>query len=313
MHHQRCVCPQCGTTLRVKDRAYLNRPVPCPDCRTPLVLKATKDDQLEVALAAPSADSVPAQPVPKTMAAQTSHPVVQRLRDWSTNVTVISWAAALLVAAMIGVAVYSTRKPSPNRHTDVAAQPPVPAVNEKENRPDETPSALSQESEPTEAMADAVPSPDSPEAPLDPAELPAPVASESITEDIPPADAAVAVAEAAALQPAVVAAEPPLPKVDLDAALAQPLKAFRQSRSSSRRELLDLMEEMLGAPIRYDVIELGDAAKPLDQKLSLDLQDVTVADVLAKVLDKTELSFVREPDGLRLQKKDAADDEKSSN
>jgi hypothetical protein len=96
-----------------------------------------------------------------------------------------------------------------------------------------------------------------------------------------------------------VAAAPP---VDLDAALTQPLQRFRQTRGAARRELLELVEEMLGAPIRYDVEALGDAAAALDQRITLDLNDVTVEVVLRRVLEGSGLIYEREKDGLRLRR-----------
>src|SRR4029078_6033977 len=116
MHQQRCVCPQCGTTLRVKDRAYLNRPIPCPDCRTPLVLKATADGGLEAPLAKPRPESLP-RPAMKSTHSQAGRPLLQRLREWSTNVGVTSWVAAVVMATMIAAAMYRTRNPATNTKT----------------------------------------------------------------------------------------------------------------------------------------------------------------------------------------------------
>ena len=93
----RCACPQCGTTLRVKDRAYLGRPVPCPDCRTRLVLKVVDADHLEAVLADVPA---PEQPIMSRPASKSAWSY--RLQSWATNVTVISWAATFVVAVLIG-------------------------------------------------------------------------------------------------------------------------------------------------------------------------------------------------------------------
>jgi hypothetical protein len=128
---------------------------------------------------------------------------------------------------------------------------------------------------------------------------------EEVAAEFPPADAAEVVAEqrtAAGPVPIAFIAEP-LPPVDFDLALAQPLKLFRQERAVSRQELLELVSEMLGAPIRYDLEALGSAARPLEQKILFELQDATVGDVLAKVLEKTDLDYDRERDGLRLRVK----------
>jgi hypothetical protein len=134
----------------------------------------------------------------------------------------------------------------------------------------------------------------------------------SVPGDPTPAVVAVEPLDTAPLPPADLPApeEPPepvdtKPKIDLNAALAQRLLRFRQGRSVPRRELLDLVEEMLGAPIRYDRASLGEAAEALEQAITLDLQDVTVEDVLRRVLDQSDLTYEREGDGVRLRRKGA--------
>src|SRR5262249_55762315 len=121
MHAQRCVCPKCGTTLRVKDRGYLNRPIPCPDCRTLLVLRATNDDQLEATLAEPTSDA-DAKPAIHSRDAAAGQSMRLRLPVWMTNVTAVSWATALLLAAMIaGAAVWPRQRAIPT-NSRIAAQ-----------------------------------------------------------------------------------------------------------------------------------------------------------------------------------------------
>src|SRR5262249_53544420 len=101
MQHQRCVCPQCGTTLRVKDRAYFNRPVPCPDCRTLVVIVPVGDDELQVHLA-----EVPVEEIRKPPT-----PAVARVKSWTPNVIVVSGLAVFIVAAMIAGAALWPRSP----------------------------------------------------------------------------------------------------------------------------------------------------------------------------------------------------------
>lgn len=472
----RCVCPQCGTTLRVKDRLYLDRPVPCPDCRTLLVLKAVDADHLKAVLAeepaAVNPTTAPSTPGPKG---------TNRLKDWVTNVTVVSWGATLVVAVMIaGVALWPKRPLRPTLSDSTPAPSALAVDPPEQTAPDivepgvaipfnpgpwaarETDSSdvrlerlgqrlaeylhrhghwptddpprsfLVELQQPLEdnAAGHIVPEflnpllketttlagagvthfvgvagvgEDAPELPVDhpragifgtervtkrehvtdglshtmllmgvenhlgpwansgPATM-RPLAQEpylhgpdgfgtgqadgmfvlmadgsvkfldsgthpvlirrmaAMADGLPldlsvPGDPAPALAQSepdnvGALPPADIpkAMEPadiaePLPQFDFDAALNQPMQRFRQDRASPRRELLDLLEEMLGAPICYDVEALGSAAEALDQNVSLDLRDVTVGDVLQKVLDKSDLTYEREKRNLRLRRK----------
>ena len=479
MHHRRCVCPHCGRTLRVKDRAYLERPIPCPDCKTLLVLKAVDDDRLEAVLAEEPKIAAPEIEKEKPPRAD------GEWSRWLTNPKVISWTATLAVAALMAAfAIWPRREPakpqaSVQPSSDVEEmkpiaepietappEPPLWAAHETDG-PEERLERLGlrlndylqehgrwprqtaqnngeepnqsflvelQQPKTAEEMTAVVPEflnpkfsvmtmpdgtgvthfvgvagvgEDGPQLPADhpragifgtdrgarkedvtdglsqtllmlgvdtnfgpwaaagPATI-RPLTAEpylhgpdgfgtgqeygmfalmadgsvkfldadthpvlmrrmaAMADGLPldlsvPGDPAPYVAESEPLDttpwppadlpgpedaPAVAAAEPPKPMIDLDAALAQPLERFRQARGVSRRELLDLMEEMLGAPIRYDAKSLGDAAAALDQPVTFDLQNVTVEDVLKQVLDKSELTFDREKDGLRLRRKD---------
>lgn len=281
MQHQRCVCPQCGTTLRVKDRAYFNRPVPCPDCRTLVVIVPVGDDKLEVQLAdVPVEESrKPATPAfPATVA---------RAPSWTPNVIVVSWLAAFVVAAMIAGAALWPRSSRRTAVVDQSVEPKIPQDKIAKVEPEPKP-APSVDKDPVPAVDVLADVPIEPLLALEP---------EPIELDFPPADAALVARADGVLPPAAQ----PVREIDLEAALAQPLLEFRQDRSIPRRELLELLEEFLGAPIRYDAEELGDAAKSLEQLVSFTLERITVGDVLAKVLEGTGLTPHREPDGLRLK------------
>jgi hypothetical protein len=254
------------------------------------------DGRLEVRSVEP-----PAEPAIVTIAAALpatkSEPSrFQRWRELATNVTVISWVATLAVAGMVGVALFRPKRPPQKTSDRVAIKRPTERA--------ETP-ILETPTEPEPSMND-VPEPSPPivqaESTPDDEPIDALLVVESV--DAQPADAGplAGTDPSVPAEPPAVVAEP-LPPVDFDQRLAQPLKSFRQDRAIPRRELLDLLEEMLGAPIRYDADELGDAAKRLDQKLSLDLSDITVGDLLAKVLDQTPFTYDRERDALRLRLK----------
>jgi hypothetical protein len=108
--------------------------------------------------------------------------------------------------------------------------------------------------------------------------------------------------ETVATPPAVV--EKPAVKIDVDSLLKQRLQKFSTDRPVSRQDLLELVEEMLGAPIRYDRKELGE--KNLERTMSVDLDGTTVGGVLKAVLDSAGWEFVIEEGGLRLKPRQVA-------
>lgn len=286
-----CVCPRCDTTLRVKDRAYLNRPIPCPVCRAVLVLAVNESEQLIATLEESAASGNQQSSAMHSRSASAT--LSQRLRAWASNVTVVSWTATLLVAGMIGLLLWRSNPPRTKGPADIATV-------ENSVSPDEGETGRTIESNPAPGIQLEVPKQlADPEDKAQPQPA-VPVASDA---DASPVDALTVVKAAPPHAPQIpAAAAPPAPPVDFERALSQPLAVFRQSRAIARLELLELLEELLGAPIRYDADELGDAAKQLDEKIAFELQDITVGDVLARVLDQTGIAYEEERDGLRLRK-----------
>lgn len=302
MHPQRCVCPKCGITLRVKERTYLGRPIPCPECQTPLILTIVDDDQLRVALAElPASPVVASRPVVER---SPSFAVVwnQRLRGWFGNVTVISWGATLLVAAMIIALVV---RPKPSRHPIAASKSPDFAAAVTDEPDSQMAVVLEPEnSEVTEPALSTTEEADRPENQPEQPSVSTPVNPGSTMADDAPIDAQLVPESPAANQkaPVVTVAEPP--PIDFDAAFEQPLKQFRQIRAIPRKDLLDLVAELLGAPIRYDREMLGESGAALEQTLAFELTETTVGRVLDKTLEKSGLTYDRERDGLRLRRTD---------
>jgi len=102
---------------------------------------------------------------------------------------------------------------------------------------------------------------------------------------------------------------PPTPviakkKVDVEAALKQRIRSFRQVRAIPFRQLLLQVEEMAGIPIRLDEDQLGAAATKLDQPVSLESENTTVGDLLQALLRKIGLAYEIEADGIRIHPAD---------
>ena len=291
MQFQRCACPHCGTTLRVKDRGYLDRPVPCPNCRQTLLISLVDADRLEVRLDEPDT-TLPAGSVAAASPGTTLH-------AWATNVTIVSWMATLVVAGMIGLALFGTRRPVPKPERDEQPAEVVDAVDSPAGIPVAEPVVAEQPqpAEPVKQPADLAR-----EDPLLPLLM---EEAEDQPEEPAVADAGLPKADVPEeLGPVAAAIVPERPPIDFEAVFSQPLKSFRQDRAIPRRELLELLEEMLSAPIRFDAESLGPAAAGLDQAIRIDLEATTVGDVLARVLEQTNLAFDRERDGLRLRRKE---------
>jgi hypothetical protein len=100
--------------------------------------------------------------------------------------------------------------------------------------------------------------------------------------------------------PAVVKEEPvkPVVKIDIPAKMAQKIYRYYQPKVR-RRELLDVLEEQLGAPIRYDEDELGTGS--LDETVIIDLSNTTIGDVIKTVADAADWELVIEDTGIRLK------------
>lgn len=91
----------------------------------------------------------------------------------------------------------------------------------------------------------------------------------------------------------------PVKVFDLQAALAQPLQQFEQAQPVPARELVFLLEELVGAPIRG--VTDPDVAPLLDKPLAFSLTEVTIGDLLARVLQEAGLRYEVEAEGVRLR------------
>lgn len=97
---------------------------------------------------------------------------------------------------------------------------------------------------------------------------------------------------------AVARPEPPR-KIDVAGQLSQPIVRFEQLRPVPLRELLVQIEELSGVPLRY-ADELTPDAAPLDERVTISLQETTVGGVLEALLKQTGLTYEIEADGIRI-------------
>ena len=302
-----CSCPDCGTTLRIRDRTFVGRTVPCPECRASLVIELDRDETLTARKPPRDKAAKSATATARTPAAVKAGPPVPTWADGLRRVIgsplALAWALALAVTALVVVAML---RPAVRFRSPGSPVPPQAAAD-KPVTPEHAPPELDASPHPSPKL----PSPnDPPAAPMVDATTPANV-SEPLPTNPPPAqqpgaEPAVKPFVADAVKPPLPSppVPSPVPKIDFDIALKQRLLSFDQSKPASRRDLIELLEEMLGAPIRYDAAELGE--KNLDKLVMFKTENTTLGGVLKSILDPAGWEFVTEETRLRIRPKTTA-------
>ena len=324
-----CSCPDCGTTLRIRDRSFVGRTVPCPECRTALVIELDSDQQVvarkpvvdkaAISKAAPltKASSSGISVVSDSDLATTNSPRTpsrwrESLRRVSNSPLVMAWALAIAMTALVFVAVFrpSVRFRPPHQVPPGHSSPPE-SINDQP--------LVREESRPRESNPEGDPNGNAPVETPSPSELLPSIAADATR----PANAPeltfspdsettengnsghkplVVVPSANKVQP--VAAPPP--KIDFDAALKQQFFEFEQPVPASRRALIESIEELLGAPIRYRGEDLGE--QNLDKLVTIrKLVNPTISVILKAVLDPAGWEFVTTDTELRIQIKATGD------
>ena len=299
----RSSCPQCGTILRIRDRSFVGRRVNCPECKTSLRIEATdRDDEFITRRIAPvdrpsaeveSAGAAPTGPLSAksssrrsnvnqtgvAVMAPTKGAAVQRLLH---SPLTVAWLLAIAVVSCVAVLAlgprfrFSAARPIVSRPVSLPPVEPVRTPDPVVEPPEDT----SVPPEPQISVSAIIDDSDSLSA-LEPVNVEGPL-------PWPP----VAVTS----QPT----EPPPPKIDVAAKLAQELTSYKQPKVS-RRFLLEALQEQLGAQIRYDAEELG--AADLDGNVSFELENTTIGEVIQTVVDAAGWQMEIEPTGLRLTRK----------
>ncbi len=329
-----CSCPDCGTTLRIRDRSFVGRTVPCPECRTALVIELDSDqhvvarkpvvDKAAIAKAAITKTAaltkasssgisvVSDSDLATTNSRRTPSRWSESLRRVSNSPLAMAWALAIAMTALVFVAM---TRPS------VRFRPPsqVPPGQSSPSESTNDPPLVPEESRPRQTNPEGDPNGNAPVETPSPSELFPSIAADATR----PANAPeltftplsettdngnsghkplVVVPSANRVQP--VAAPPP--KIDFDAALQLRFVMFEQPVPASRRALIESLEEMLGAPIRYRVEDLGE--QNLDKLVTVrKLENTTLRVILKAVLDPAGWEFVTTDTELRIQLKATGD------
>lgn len=299
-----CSCPECGTTLRVRDRSFVGRQIECPECRVKLQIGQDQDRQLV-------AERVKVEKVRKPVASLASSKAIRagsalgaRLQGLLHSPLVLAWALAIGLTAFVAILML---RPSVRLRAPVKESPPVDIAKDAE--PKQDPPAAVEQPEPQEpveaAPADVAVMPSEPSTPLNTEPTPPPKPGTTPTETAsttPPGNSSPTELPAE-VRPTKTA--PPAPVViDVESLLKQRLQKFSTGQPVSRTELIELVEEMLGAPIRYNREELGE--KNLDRPVSIDLETTTVGGVLKALLEPAGWDYVIENNGIKLKPRQVA-------
>lgn len=288
----RSTCPECSTILRIRDQSFIGRRVNCPECNT--VLKVEQPDREgNFAVRRLSPDEANAARKKRKVPTEGQIAVDQPTKSSSVQKILnskVTVACLLLVGIISLVAVVSMKsqsRPLATRGTkssSVAVTPdPAPPV--------ETPTGT----------PDRVDVPPSPSDSAVVAQVEKPIQLTEV-EDVQPLSAIAPENydqpypwEA---EPVAAAMVPPAPvKIDVEGKLSLKIVSYKQPKVA-RQELLDALEEQLGAPIRYDKDDLGKDG--LEEKISFDLQNTTIGGVIQQVAQTAGWQVQIEDTGVRL-------------
>ncbi len=324
-----CSCPDCGTILRIRDRSFVGRTVPCPECRTALVIELDPDQRIAarkpvVDKAAinrtetlTKASSSGISVVLNSNLATTNSPRApsrwsESLRRVSNSPLVMAWALAIAMTALVFVAMTrpSVRFRSPSQVSPGHSSPPE-SINDQPLVPGESSSKQSN--------SEGDPNGNAPVETPSPSESPSSTAADATRPANAPELTFSPISETTengntGHKPPVMVPSPnrvqsvaaPPPKIDFDVALQQQFPSFEQAPPVSRRALIEFIEELLGAPIRYRGEDLGE--HNLDKLVTIrKLENPTIRVILKTVLDPAGWEFVTNDTELRIQLKPRRD------
>jgi hypothetical protein len=151
------------------------------------------------------------------------------------------------------------------------------------------------------AMADGLPL--DPRVPGEPGSNPPKSPQQPLASVNPATDPNVQRSPVVARRPAISAqATNAKPTVNIAAALRQRILRFEQPKPVPVRDVLVILEEMLGVTIDMDKTDIPDLDTLLQTPVTFDLRDVTLGDLLKAVLGNIKLTFETDSDSIKLRK-----------
>ena len=296
----RSSCPECGTNLRIRDRSFVGRRVSCPECKTGLrVVKA--NDQGEYVIRRLTPDELASQELVRGgkkapqdkifVPAASTHSFLHRVMY---SPLTAAWLLAIAISILVAVlALAPKHRFAPGRNS-------IPVEETKS-----TPGAADGETEEVQETVE----PNAPSVSEPPPETsPPPIMEQNVAVSaLEPVNCNDPLPHAPAEIPSHVIPEdegptlpPAPPKVDVEGKLSQKLLLYKQSKPVSRRDLIEALQEHLGAPIFYDDDNLG--SESLSKTMTFELENTTVGGVLKTIADSAGWTMEIETTGLRLKR-----------
>lgn len=102
------------------------------------------------------------------------------------------------------------------------------------------------------------------------------------------------------------------PRIDVEAALNQPIVRFELATAAPLRDLLLELEELAAVPIHYDPEKVAGLDERLRKPVSIKVENTTVGEILRSLLRQAELEIDIEHDGIHLRSTAASPDEESN-
>ena len=297
----RCSCPDCGTILRIRDRSFAGRRVSCPECKSALRISNQTDQGDFVArkltpdeLASPD-NTRRSKNAPADKILLPTPPARSFIGKVIDSPLTAAWLLAIAISTLVAVLALAPKhrfapRPSPTTNgTDAVIESPKDQASEQKqaDEPIAEPSTILQTASKTTENEQVTISVSA----LEPANIDGPLPN-------PPNPSSVEVKQE--LPPAVL--PPPRPKKDIKKNLMFEFEEFKQTKPTSRRELIANLGEALDAPIEYDNDELG--TDELDKKITFEFdKKVSLDDVIKAVVEPAGWQIEIEPTGLRLRRK----------
>jgi hypothetical protein len=289
----RSSCPECGTILRIRDRTFVGRRVNCPECKTALRI-GTADQRGDFVSRRLTPDELAGNDRPVKGGGSPPDKIAlpdPAKRSFTSRILesplTVAWLLAVSVLTLFAVLALAPK------HRFMARRA-VPVVETEED-----PVEVTAESEDPAAEEVSINPPVEEMRSSDPIDQFLDVAVSALEPSNVDGMLEVIMVPEASVSDTVPVESPPAPvKVDVETKLAQKLVSYKQIKPVSRRELIDALQEHLGAPIRYDDDELG--ASNLDQTITFELENTTVGGVIQKVSDGAGWKIMVEETGLRL-------------
>ena len=297
-------CPTCQAPLRLQDRAlFLGRTFACPDCVAMLLIEAHGHDGVSARTTTAAADKSRRSLKPKNtekLSASTSpvatlpdfgvhlQPRASVMDALSRRPALLGWSVAILFAIVLFAVISSSGKSPPADVAPVTATDPKPvAPPANDSQADHKKSNTLTESEltPSDQNVNTLElTPDKKPQPLES------VAPEQMTAPDSKPNAPKPVANNTPPEPPdepVPEAPPKETTENIEARLKQKIARFEQVKPVPFVKLLDVLEDLAGVPIGWDLESVDD--QQLQKPVTLKLPQTTVGEILDALLKQVGL------------------------